>query len=127
MYYFFKYLGWVNITLLLLIITHFILRLVNKFGFKNKNAKLRKTSLIMSKAHPFVSILLAVTAFLHGFNLVGGIRIHSGYIAFLAILIQGLLGGLVKSGKVKGAVKIHRITGLLLAAAVIVHVILMKT
>jgi len=127
MYYFFKYLGWVNISLLVLIITHFILRRVNKFGFKNKNKTLRKISMTMSKLHPYLTGLLVVTAFLHGYNLAGGIRLHSGYIAFAAILLQATFGALVKFKKKKPILIIHRITGLLLVISVFIHVILMKT
>ncbi len=61
MYYFFKYLGWVNITLLVLIITHFILRRVNKYGFKNKSKFLRRIATAMSKIHPYIVGLLLVT------------------------------------------------------------------
>lgn len=128
MYYLYKYLGWVNIGLLTLIITHFILRRINKIGFRNKNKALRKSALFMSKIHPYLTGLLLVTAFLHGYNLAGGIRFHSGYIAFLAILAQAIAGSLVKLMKKKKTILvIHRITGIILTAAVIIHVILMKT
>jgi len=127
MYYFFKYLGWVNITLLVLIVTHFILIRVNRIGFSNKNKVLRKISILMSKIHPLLTIILTITAFLHGFNLAGGIRPHSGYIAFLAILLQGIFGVLVKFTKKKPILLIHRFTGLAIVITVLVHVILMKT
>lgn len=127
MYYFFKFLGWVNITLLVLIITHFMLRRVNKYGFKNKSKLLRRISIFMSKIHPYLTGLLLVSAFLHGFNLAGGIRLHSGYIAFAAILLQASFGALVKFKKKKPILITHRIIGLLLVASVFVHVILMKT
>ncbi len=127
MYYFFKYLGWVNIGLLVLIITHFLLRRINKYGFKNKSKGLRKFSIFMSKVHPYLTGALVITAFLHGYNLAGGIRLHSGYIAFAAILLQGTFGVLVKFTKKKPILIAHRLIGLILTAAVITHVILMKT
>ena len=126
MYYLFKYLGWVNIVLLTLIITHFVLRRVNKFRFNNKNKLLRKISLTMSHIHPYLTILLVITAFLHGYNLAGGIRFHSGYIAFAIILLQGGFGIMVKSTKKKPILTVHRSLGLFLAIAVAVHIILMK-
>lgn len=127
MYYLFKYLGWVNISLLLLIITHFILRRINKYGFNNKSKQLRRTAVFMSKIHPYIVGLLLVTAFLHGYNLAGGIRLHSGFIAFAVILIQSGFGVLVKYVKKKPVLIVHRITGLLLVISVLIHVILMKT
>ena len=126
MYYFFKYLGWVNITLLILVITHFLLRRINKFGFGNKSKALRKISSYMSKIHPFIAGALVVSAFFHGWNLAGGIRLHSGYIAFAAILLQLVFGTMVKYLKKKPILIIHRFTGLALVTAVIVHVLIMK-
>ena len=127
MYYFFKFLGWVNIALLVLVISHFILRRVNKYGFKNKGKLLRRIATSMSKVHPYIVGLLLVTAFLHGYNLAGGIRLHSGFIAFAVILLQSGFGILVKYVKKKPVLIIHRITGLLLVVSVFIHVILMKT
>lgn len=127
MYLLWKYLGWVNISLLVLIITHFILRRINKVAFKNKSRFLRKFSTKMSKIHPYITGLLLISAFLHGYNLAGGIRFHSGYIAFAAILLQSIFGVLVTLKKKKPILIAHRIIGLLLVASVIVHVFLMKT
>lgn len=127
MYFIWKNLGWVNISLLVLIIMHFVLRRVNKLAYKNKNQLLRKLSTIMSKIHPYLTGLLLVTAFLHGFNLAGGIRLHSGYIAFTAILLQSIFGVLVKFKKKKPILIAHRTIGLLLIISVLFHVILMKT
>lgn len=126
MYYFLKILGWVNISLLTLVISHFILRRINKAGFGNKNKTIRKISVFMSKIHPYIAGLLLISAFFHGFNLIGGIRLHSGFIAFFAILVQMTFGVLVKYTKKKPILIIHRFAGLLLVAAVITHIILMK-
>ncbi|MFO7611277.1 MAG: hypothetical protein R6W99_02150 [Clostridia bacterium] len=127
MYVVYKYLGWVNIGLLVLILAHFILRRINRIGFSNKNRFMKKAAAFMSKIHPYLTIVLTATAFLHGFNLAGGIRFHSGYIAFIAILLQATAGALVKARKKKQFLIIHRFTGILLATAVIIHVIIMKT
>ena len=127
MYYLFKNLGWVNISLLILVITHFILRRVNKYGFRNKNKILRKISIFMAKIHPILAGALVVSAFFHGWNLAGGLILHSGYIAFAAILLQLIFGTLVKYLKKKPILIIHRFIGLALVASVLTHVILMKT
>ena len=127
MYYFFKYLGWVNITLLVLVIAHFLLRRVNKYGFGNKNSSLSKISQSMSKVHPFIAGALVVSAFFHGWNLAGGIILHSGYIAFLAILLQLSIGTMVKYLRKKPFLVAHRIVGIALTVLVIVHVVLMNT
>lgn len=127
MYFLWKNLGWVNIGLLVLVISHFVLRRVNKFAFANKNKGLRKVSVIMSKIHPYITGLLLISAFLHGFNLAGGIRFHSGYLAFAAILLQSIFGVLVKLKKKKLILVTHRIIGLALVISVILHVTLMKT
>ena len=81
----------------------------------------------MSRIHPYLTVLLVITAFLHGYNLTGGIKFHSGYIAFATILLQGGFGIMVKSIKKKPILIIHRITGILLVLSAVIHVILMKT
>lgn len=126
MYYFFKYLGWVNISLLVLVVTHFILRRVNRYGFANKNKALRKISKFMSKIHPVIAGCLLISAFFHGWNMVGGIMLHSGYIAFAAILLQLTLGTMVKYLKKKPFLIIHRIIGLALVTSVVTHILIMK-
>ncbi|MBN1624246.1 MAG: hypothetical protein JXN10_09775 [Clostridia bacterium] len=127
MYWLFKNLGWVNIGLLVLIIMHFILRRVNKYALGNKSKFLKKASKLMSSLHPYLTGLLLISAFLHGYNLVGGIRLHSGFIAFFVILLQTIFGILVKKFFKKPILIIHRFTGLAIVIAVITHVVLMKT
>jgi hypothetical protein len=127
MYWLFKNLGWVNIGLLVMIIMHFILRRVNKYTLGNKSKFLKKASKFMSSLHPYLTGLLLISAFLHGYNLVGGIRLHSGFIAFFVILLQTILGVLVKKFFKKPILIFHRFTGLAIVIAVITHVVLMKT
>lgn len=127
MYLLFRNLGWVNIGLLVLIIMHFILRRINKYALGNKNKLLKKASKFMSALHPYLTGLLLVSAFLHGYNLVGGIRLHSGFLAFAFILLQAILGIIVKKYFKKPILVVHRLTGLALVVTVAVHVILMNT
>lgn len=127
MYILFRSLGWVNIGLLVLVITHFLLRRINKYTLGNKNKFLKKASKFMSNIHPYISGLLLISAFLHGYNLVGGIRLHSGFIAFSVILLQMILGVIVKKTFKKPILYIHRFTGIAIVVTVIVHVVLMKT
>ena len=127
MYWLFKNLGWVNIGLLVLIIMHFILRRINKYALGNKSKFLRKASKTMSAIHPYLTGLLLISAFLHGFNLVGGIRVHSGFLAFSVILLQAILGVIVKKYFKKPILVIHRFTGIAIVVTVILHVVLMKT
>lgn len=59
--------------------------------------------------------------------MVGGIRLHSGYIALAAILVQAIPGGVVKRYFKKPVLMVHRFTGLALVITVTIHVILVNT
>ncbi len=126
MYLLFKNLGWINIGLLVFIIMHFVLRRINKYALGNKNKFFKKAARFLSTLHPYLTILLIFTAFLHGYNLVGGIRIHSGFLAFTAILLQSILGIVLKKFFKKPVLILHRLAGLAIVATVMVHVVLMK-
>lgn len=127
MYILYRNLGWVNIGLLIMIIMHFILRRVNKYTLNNKNQFLKKSSKFMSAIHPYISVLLLISAFLHGYNMVGGIRLHSGFIAFAVILLQMIFGTVVKYAFKKPVLYIHRFTGIAIVITVTIHVILVNT
>ncbi len=127
MYILFRNLGWVNLGLLVVITMHFVLRRINRYALGNKNKFLKKASRVIASIHPYVTGLLLVSAFLHGYNMVGGIRLHSGYIAFAVILLQAILGAVVKKYYKKPVLMVHRFTGLALVTAVAIHVILVNT
>ena len=120
----FRVLGWINIGVLSVIILLYVLRRINKYVFNNKNKQLIMITKKMSQLHPFLGVYLVFSAFLHGYMIVGRLKIHSGYIAWVLLLVQGILGILVKKIKKKSIITIHRLFGIVLIISVVIHIIL---
>jgi len=107
-------------------VSMYLVRRINKHLFKNKNEALLKAAKLIKKIHPYSGALLVVTATVHGYMLLGGFRLHSGYFAWLIILTLGFYGWAGPKYKLQNWVKIHRILALALVVAVFYHVLKMK-
>lgn len=117
------FLGFINVVLLILLLSPFLLRRTNKYIFKNKNKILKKYAGVFSKYHMYFGFTLLVTAFLHGYMALATIRMHSGYILWLWVFIQVSLGMYAKKKKKPQLFNIHRIIGLLSLVFLIIHLI----
>lgn len=105
----------------------YIVRRINKHLFKNNNETLKKAAKFLKKNHPYTGILLAISAVTHGYMLLGGFRLHSGYFAWLIILAVVFFGWAGPRYKMKNWLKIHRALVLVLVGAVLFHVLKMKS
>lgn len=117
------YLGYVNVTLLILLLSPFLIRRINKYFFYNKNMTLKKTVTYLAKSHKFFGVVLLINAFVHGYMSLGTIRLHSGVILWIWVLIQVILGNLVKRIKKPYLLKTHRAVGLTSLLFLIAHLI----
>lgn len=117
-----SFLGYFNIVLLVIILSLFVVRRINKYGFKSKSLILKKLTKILSTIHPFLGVLMIVIAFIHGYLALGYLTLHTGVVLGGILMIQVILGILLKRSKIKGIIKIHRSFSFLLILAVIIHV-----
>ncbi len=115
--------GFINATLLILLLSPFIIRRVNKYLFKNKNKTLKKYATSLSKIHMYFAYILLITAFIHGYMALGTIRLHTGYILWMWVLIQVILGNVLKRMKKPYLLKIHRAVGVASLIFLIAHLI----
>ncbi|AHM57789.1 hypothetical protein EAL2_808p02840 (plasmid) [Peptoclostridium acidaminophilum DSM 3953] len=122
-----KLLGWINIILASTQVSMYIVRRINKHLFKNKSETLKRSAKLLKKIHPYMGGMLAVTATIHGYMLLGGFRLHSGYFAWLIILAVVFFGWAGPRYKMKNWLKIHRALVLVLVGAVLFHVLKMKS
>ncbi|MDF2616725.1 MAG: hypothetical protein K0Q47_1380, partial [Sedimentibacter sp.] len=53
---------------------------------------LKKTVTYLAKAHKYFGFVLLITAFVHGYMALGTIRLHTGVILWVWVLIQVILG-----------------------------------
>lgn len=115
--------GFINATLLILLLSPFLIRRANKYLFKNNNKALKKYSISLSKIHMYFAYILLITAFMHGYMALGSIRMHTGYILWIWVFIQVILGNISKRMKKAYLLKIHRAVGVTSLVFLIAHLI----
>lgn len=118
-----SFLGFINATLLALLLSPLVLRRINKQAFNNKNKILKKYAGLLSRYHMYFGFILLVNAFVHGYMALGTIRIHSGYALWLVVLIQVSLGLYAKKKKKAKIFNIHRTIGIVSVLFLIIHLI----
>ena len=118
-----SFLGLMNATLLILLLSPFLIRRINKYFYKNKNKILRNYAGSLSKIHMYFAYILLITAFVHGYMALGTIRLHSGYILWTFVFTQIILGNMSKKIKKSYLFKIHRVVGLTSLVFLIIHLI----
>ena len=116
-------LGFINALLLTLLLSPFLLRKINKLIFQNKNKALKKSAALLSKMHMYFAYILLATALTHGYMALGTIRLHSGYLLWLLVLVQVIWGNLIKKMKKPYMLKVHRAIGLSSVLLLIFHLL----
>jgi hypothetical protein len=84
---------------------------------------LKKTVTYVAKAHKYFGFVLLITAFVHGYMVLGTIRLHTGVILWVWVLIQVIVGNLVKKIKKSYLYNIHRIIGVTSLIFLVFHII----
>jgi hypothetical protein len=86
-------LGWVNATLLVLILIQFILNYSNRKFIKTDNVTFKKVQKLFKTIHKPLGIALAILGPIHGYLALGGLRLHTGSLLYLSLIITAILGG----------------------------------
>ena len=69
----------------------------------------------------YFGFILLITAFTHGYMALGTIRLHSGYILWLWVLIQVIIGIYGKKMKKPKIFNIHRLIGIISLVFLVIH------
>lgn len=113
-------LGWLNVILVVL--------MGSIYPVKEKmktNKKLMPLYRKMRVIHPVVGVIMIVIGLVHGFMVLGEIRLHSGLLIVIILIIMALTalaGQKVKAFR-KGWRKVHRTLGVLVFLLVLAHLI----
>jgi cytochrome b561 len=86
-------LGWLNVVVLGVILSPYVLGFLNKKVFKTQSKGFRSTMKFLRRLHKPLGIAMAVLALVHGYLALGGFRLHTGSLLYLSIFITALLGG----------------------------------
>ncbi|MDW7661121.1 MAG: hypothetical protein SCL54_06755 [Bacillota bacterium] len=119
-----KYLSWFNVILLIYLLSFPLALELNKRVFRGKKKKFNKALKMGRKFHPYVGITLVVTGLIHGYNKLGGtLSFHTGSLLLLILIINGFIGFMYKKKRNKKLATTHRIVGIAVAAAFLLHYI----
>ena len=86
-------LGRISAILFFIVLTPYLLNFLNKNFLKTKNKTYFKVVKFMRKLHKPLGITLIILGLIHGYMALGTLRMHTGSLFYLAILITGVLGG----------------------------------
>ncbi len=116
-------LGWINFAALVVMTSPYWLRLINKYAFKNKSKALARAAKTLRAVHKPLGIALVVSVIVHGFLALGALRLHTGSIAAVMLIVTAALGGSFYFLKKKPLLIAHRTLALLLVLFVLIHLI----
>jgi hypothetical protein len=116
-------LGWVNIAAIVVMTAPLWLRLISKYSFKNKNKALLRFIKALRTVHKPLGLALVASVIVHGFLALGALRLHTGTIAGIMLIVTAALGGTFFRLKKKPVLIAHRISASLLTLLVLVHLI----
>jgi len=104
-----RWAGRLNLLLMLVALSPFFFRRINKYFYHHKNPAIRKLLKPLSKRHPIVGITLLFSAFIHGHFALGSVfRWHTGPLAFWILFLMMLLVLFGGKYKLKGWLTIHK-------------------
>ena len=86
-------LGWLNVIIIGILVSPFILRFLNTKILKSKSNNFKNTIKFLRKLHKPLGLTLAVAALIHGYLALGSIRLHTGSLLYFSIIITALFGG----------------------------------
>jgi hypothetical protein len=119
-----KYLSWFNVILLVYLLSFPLALELNKRVFRGKKKKFNKALKMGRKYHPYAGITLIVSGLIHGLDKLGGtLRFHTGSLLLIILIINGFIGFMYKKKRNKKLATVHRIVGVVIAAAFLLHYI----
>ena len=116
-------LGWVNIAAIVVMTAPYWLRMISQYSLKNKNKKLLRFIKALRTVHKPLGLALVASVIVHGILALGTLRLHTGTIAGIMLIITAALGGTFYLLKKKPVLIAHRTAASLLTLLVLVHLI----
>lgn len=117
-----EFLGLLNVVLVIAAGSLFLLRRLNRRMYANKNATLQKLIKPLSKIHPYIGIILIISALIHGTLALGTIfTLHTGTLAWWIVFVMMLVALFGKQYRIKNWLKVHRSLAVLFIISVLLH------
>lgn len=116
-------LGYLNLALMVSLLFPFLLRRINRHAFHSKNLLLGEAASGFAKVHPYLGLILLLSALVHGYLALGIIMMHTGTVLGAAIILQNILGITFKLFRKPVLLKVHRPLGLLSVLFLLAHLL----
>lgn len=119
-----RFIGWLNIGLLGVMVLPFLLRQFSMRVHKIKGKWYLKLNKFLRTIHKPLGIAIVLLSMVHGYLVFGGFRLHTGTLELFAIAIMAALGATFYFTKKKPFLVWHRWALVLLVLMVLVHQVL---
>lgn len=116
-------LGWINVAIISIITAPYWMMLLNRKIFHFKGESYFKVIKYVRKIHKPLGIAILVIGLIHGYLALGSIRIHTGSLLWVTMLLTATLGGAFYRTKKKGLFKLHKFMAFLTVALLLLHLI----
>ncbi len=116
-------LGWFNVLILGVLVSPYLLNLLNKNIFKSKPNKIRNIIKFLRKLHKPLGLTLALVALIHGYLALGTFRLHTGSFLYFSVIITAVLGGTFYKLKKKTLFSWHKKFAFISFIALLVHLL----
>lgn len=119
----YRFLGWLNVALLVIVTSPYWFTRLNKLLLKLKGPSYLKFVKMLRTLHKPFGLILAITAPIHGYMALGTLRLHTGTLVFAGIVFTAFAGGTYFKTRNKTVFKVHKTLALFSVAALLLHLL----
>jgi len=120
----YKIFGWLNVFFIFIMLFPIVFRSLNNRYFKERQGSFLRFISSMRKLHKPLGYVLFVSAVTHGFLALGSLRLHTGTILGIIVVITSIFGMVFYAVKNKWVVNIHKAFAYILIFLLLIHLIL---
>lgn len=117
------FMGWLIVTILLIMTAPFYLRILNKHVFHTKSEAFSRIVKIFRSLHKPFGLGLLLAGFVHGYLALGTIKLHTGLLLWTSLFVTASLGAAFFKSKKKFFFTWHKRLVLLVICMVILHLL----
>lgn len=119
----YRILGWLNVGLILVMTAPYWLRFLNSHTLRLKGGAYAKTIKVLRAIHKPLGGLILLIALVHGYLAWGTLRLHTGTLVWLSVLITASIGLLFFLTKKRVLFAWHKRAVLLVIAVLSIHLL----
>lgn len=119
----YQILGWLNVAMLVTITSPYWVRRLGQWFFPGKRAAIARRIKPLRALHKPLGIALAVLALIHGYMALGALRLHTGSLVWVLVLVTATVGVLFYRNKKAPLFRWHKRLALATILLLLVHLV----